>query len=293
MQTSNQMSSYRIRKLKRLVEEKTGYYIRDNDLFLQAFTRRSYRGQYGGEDNEVLEFIGDRVLEYYVVKALVERYGMLNRKGEYDALMEEDGFSQLKVDLVNNHTLAGIIDEWGLAQYLIVGKADLLNRADEVEKVRGDLFESILGAIAIACRWDAQVLETAVRRMLSLDERFGRGPARRKAPNIPLEPEKAVVTLKEMADRGECPRPVYETFGPDSIGYGPAGMPQWAVRCTVADWGLVRQVTASSKQMAKRYAAWLMLCAHYGLPGGAELAGDARSGPNWLWQNGRLSPDSP
>lgn len=293
MQLSNEMKLPELRRLKRLVEEKTGYYIRDNDLFLQAFTRRSYRAEHGGEDNEVLEFIGDRVLGYYVAKALAQRYGILNRKGEYDALMEEDGFSQREVELVNNHTLAGIIDEWGLAQYLIGSKSDLFNRADEVVKVKGDLFEAILGATAVACKWNPEVLETAVRRMLSLDERLGCAPARRMAPDIPLEAEKAVSTLKELAEHGECSVPVYEAFGPDSIGYAPSGAPRWAIRCTVAEWGLVRVVTAGSKQMAKRYAAWLVLCAHYGLPGGPETQGDAGRYPNWLWQDGRLTPDIP
>ena len=39
--------------------------------------RRSYSKEYGGENNEVLEFIGDKVLDFIVVKILSEEFGML------------------------------------------------------------------------------------------------------------------------------------------------------------------------------------------------------------------------
>jgi len=50
------------------VQKKIGYWFDNEDLLLQAFTRSSYSSQHGGENNEVLEFLGDRVLDFYVVK---------------------------------------------------------------------------------------------------------------------------------------------------------------------------------------------------------------------------------
>ena len=70
-------------RLKQIICEKTGYYIRSNCLLLQAFTRRSYSAEQGGENNEILEFIGDQVLSYYVVKIMAEYCSALNRGCEY------------------------------------------------------------------------------------------------------------------------------------------------------------------------------------------------------------------
>ena len=41
------------------IQSQIGYYFNNLDLLQQAFTRRSYSEENGGENNEVLEFIGD------------------------------------------------------------------------------------------------------------------------------------------------------------------------------------------------------------------------------------------
>ncbi len=65
------------------VQEKIDYYFNNTDLLLQAFTRSSYSTQYGGENNEVLEFIGDKVLDFYVVKTIVDEFGFMKSQSEY------------------------------------------------------------------------------------------------------------------------------------------------------------------------------------------------------------------
>ena len=57
------------------IQDQIGYDFKNTDLLQQAFIRRSYAKEYGGEDNEVLEFIGDKVLDIIVVKLLTEKYG--------------------------------------------------------------------------------------------------------------------------------------------------------------------------------------------------------------------------
>ena len=41
------------------IEKQIGYTFENKELLQQAFIRRSYSKENGGEDNEVLEFIGD------------------------------------------------------------------------------------------------------------------------------------------------------------------------------------------------------------------------------------------
>ena len=56
------------------IQDQIGYQFKNPDLLQQAFVRRSYAQENGGADNEVLEFIGDKVLDISVVRYLTDRY---------------------------------------------------------------------------------------------------------------------------------------------------------------------------------------------------------------------------
>lgn len=160
-------------KLKDILYEKTGYRIRSNSLLEQIFTRVTFSAQHGGENNEVLEFIGDQILSYYIVKAIAERCGFWSADGEYAFRFRENRFTAIKQKLVCNENLCKIIDSWGVVRYVIAGRSDWPNGLNDQPKVRADLFEAILGGIALECNWDPAVLETAVNKMLLLDRRLG------------------------------------------------------------------------------------------------------------------------
>lgn len=61
----------------KMVQGQIGYDFKNLDLLQQAFTRRSYTAENGGENNEVLEFIGDKALDFVIVKLLIKKYGHL------------------------------------------------------------------------------------------------------------------------------------------------------------------------------------------------------------------------
>lgn len=276
-------------RLKKIICEKTGYYILSNCLLLQAFTRRSYSAEQGGENNEILEFIGDQVLSYYVVKIMAGYCGAFNRECEYTCRAQEGDLSALKQELVSNEMLAKIIDEWDLAEYLIVGKSDFSNQIDRQEKVKADLFEAILGAIAVASQWDSAVLEKAVRQALSMDEKV-KCIIEKNYHYMQFDLENAVNTLKELAEHGGCSVPRYEYGTPESLGYDKEGNPRWVCTCYVIDdkTGIIRQVWASSKKAAKKAAAYLVLCEHFEVQNKYGANGRFSS---WRYKNGRLMPD--
>lgn len=161
------------------IQEQIGYRFRNPDLLQQAFVRRSYAREKGGEDNEVLEFIGDKVLDLIVVKLLAQKHGyMLHECDDFNADEEFNEFAcekdeaeltELKKMLTQRKTLAQRIEVLSLAGELIMGKGDVRRRADREDSVREDLFEAILGAVAIDCDWDMQVLESTVEIMLDPD----------------------------------------------------------------------------------------------------------------------------
>ena len=67
------------------IEQQIGYEFENRLLLQQAFTRKSYTEEtHDGDNNEVLEFIGDKVLDLVIVKALAEYYGEINDRNEYE-----------------------------------------------------------------------------------------------------------------------------------------------------------------------------------------------------------------
>lgn len=161
------------------IQDQIAYNFKNLDLLQQAFIRRSYSKENGGEDNEVLEFIGDKVLDFIIVKFLTEKYGyFLSDCDDFDAREDfdefvteyhEDKLTEFKKKLVEKKTLAGRIDMLGLAEYLIMGKGDIKNHVYEEASVKEDLFEAILGAVALDCQWDISELQDVVDIMLSPD----------------------------------------------------------------------------------------------------------------------------
>lgn len=168
---------------KRVVEEQIGYEFENPRLLQQAFTRKSYSKENGGEDNEVLEFYGDKVLDLAVVRYLYKRYGTdmrINERvpetlrvkvehKEFKSKLAEGELTKLKQKLVQKRALAQRIDELDFARFLITGKGDKRDGAAYSDSVKEDLFEAILGAAALDCNWDSNKLQDIVETMLCPD----------------------------------------------------------------------------------------------------------------------------
>ena len=111
----------------------------------------------GGENNEVLEFIGDKALDLSVVKTLTDKYGhMISDEPYYDdedvefyREYSEEKPTHLKSLLVRKEYLSARIDELKLAPLLIMSKGDLKNNIDKNTSVKEDLFEAIIGAVTL------------------------------------------------------------------------------------------------------------------------------------------------
>ena len=82
------------------IESSIGYTFRNKALLTQAFTRRSYTEENGGENNEVLEFIGDEVLDYTITLMLLKSSGGVDEKGEYSSMKDESSLTNSKKNMV-------------------------------------------------------------------------------------------------------------------------------------------------------------------------------------------------
>ncbi len=166
------------------IENQIGYTFTNRELLKQAFTRRSYSQEHGGENNEVLEFYGDKVLEFIVGKLFSEWFGKIqehNRQqtrngiliinrfepdGEYHSDYNEGKLTEFRKLLVSRQTLAQRIYDLDLEPYLQLGKGDEKNGVRDKDSVKEDLFEAILGAVAIDSKWDIKKMQDAVEVML-------------------------------------------------------------------------------------------------------------------------------
>lgn len=151
------------------IETLIGYEFDERMLLQQAFIRRSYSQERGGQNNEVLEFIGDRALDLVVVKKLADIYGSYDKNSEFASRYNEGKLTKLKEKLVERSMLARRIDALGLADYLIMGKGDISNNVQNEDSVKEDLFEAIIGAVALDCDWDIDIIQDVVETMLDIE----------------------------------------------------------------------------------------------------------------------------
>ena len=150
-----------------MVQAQIGYNFKNIDLLIQAFTRRSYSKENGGENNEVLEFIGDKALDFAVIRLLVEKYGFIDDDNfKFSCSRSEGELTQLKSRMVQKKTLARRMDEMGFSEHLILGKSDIKNNVSKEPSVKEDLFEAIVGAVTLDCNWDFPIIQSVVEAML-------------------------------------------------------------------------------------------------------------------------------
>ena len=152
------------------IEQQIGYEFHNKTLLQQAFTRKSYTNEtHDGENNEVLEFIGDKVLDIVVVRVLSEYFGEIDDRDEFKCRHTEGKLTGIKKKLVESKMLSARIDELGFAKYLIMGNGDRKINAQNDAHVKEDLFEAILGAVAIDSDWNMDSMQDVVEMMLHLE----------------------------------------------------------------------------------------------------------------------------
>lgn len=177
----------------KMIQGQIGYEFKNLDLLKQAFTRRSYTAENGGENNEVLEFIGDKALDFCVTKLLIQKYGHFANGDPVDGTKpsvwklsaweqenntctpevnsftcdrSEDELSKIKSRMVSKRPLARRMDELGFSEFLIMGRGDIQNHINEEDSVKEDLFEAIIGAVALDSGWDHKTIQSVVEAML-------------------------------------------------------------------------------------------------------------------------------
>lgn len=123
-------------QLNRLQVE-LGYRFNDPALLLRSLTHVSYERHKSGGHNEVLEFLGDAVLDLAVSDLLME----------HNPDKTEGDLSRMRAALVNSTVLAEKAAEIKLGALLLLGKGEERSDGRGKPSILAGAFEAILGAI--------------------------------------------------------------------------------------------------------------------------------------------------
>ena len=155
-----------ILKNQKFIEEKISYQFRNHsNLLVQAFTRKTFAIENEGyEDNEILELYGDQLVNTIMTKWLYDSYSTFEGEFFYSKKNEAE-LTKIRANYVNKSALAHCIDILNLDEFLLLGNSDEKNEVWRNEKVRCDLFEAIIGAIAVDSEWDFKKIEKSCKAM--------------------------------------------------------------------------------------------------------------------------------
>ncbi len=126
-------------KIKEL-EKKTGHTFRDPELLRQALCHSSYANEHRLQqlhDNERLEFLGDAVLEIISSDHIFHNYPE----------MPEGQMTRLRASIVCEPTLAMCAREFGLPEYLLLGRGEEHTGGRMRDSIVSDALEALIGAI--------------------------------------------------------------------------------------------------------------------------------------------------
>lgn len=124
-----------------------GHTPKDLDLYISAFTHRSYLNEHRSfhlPHNERLEFLGDAVLELVSTEYLYKNYD--HPEGE---------LTNFRSALVNYKMLADIAKRLGLEQHLLMSKGEAKDTGRARQVILANCIEALIGALYLDLGYEA------------------------------------------------------------------------------------------------------------------------------------------
>ncbi|MCB0364549.1 MAG: ribonuclease III [Bdellovibrionaceae bacterium] len=121
------------------LQEKLGHRFQNESLLVQALTHKSFHNENGESSpghNERLEFLGDAVLDLVLSDLLMQRFPEL----------PEGDLSKIRASFVNEAVLAQMAQEFGLDQYMRLGRGEILTGGAAKPRILASALEAIIGA---------------------------------------------------------------------------------------------------------------------------------------------------
>ena len=217
-------------------ESVIGYSFKDKMLLRKCFTHASYAYEHGGEDNELLEFFGDAIIEFVVTEHLYK-----------NACGDEGDLTKKRANVVSKEPLLKAVDKLGLDKFILLGKG-LAKSNNQDSKFYSSVYEALVAGIYL----DGGLLNAKkfIKNTIIADfEQL------RKKKNTEKVKSDSKNHFQEYVQKNKL----------GSIGYellwkkGPEHMPEFRVVATL-NGTRIAEGSAGSKKQAEAVAAELALC---------------------------------
>jgi ribonuclease-3 len=210
----------------KVFEDRIGHRFARPELLMRALTHSSVSSP-TRQDNQRLEFLGDRVLGLVMAEALLER----------DKSASEGKLAPQYNALVRKETCADVARQIGLGDVLRLGRSEMLSGGRRKQALLGDAMEAVIAAVYLDGGIEAA-------RDLILRE-WGK-----RVDTVKADARDAKTSLQEWAQaRGQQP-PKYAEISRS----GPDHAPVFTVSVTL-ETGEANTATANSKRQAEQAAA--------------------------------------
>ncbi|MEX0338457.1 MAG: ribonuclease III [Arenibacterium sp.] len=214
----------------RAFQERIGYQFNTPELLIRALTHGSVSSP-AREDNQRLEFLGDRVLGLVMASALLE----------LDRAASEGQLAPRFNALVRKETCADVAREIGLGDVLKLGRSEMLSGGRRKQALLGDGIEALIAAVYRDGGYDAA--DALVRRLWGA-----------RMSNVAADARDPKTALQEyVQSKGQVP-PVYTETGRT----GPDHAPIFTILAKLSD-GTSAEASASTKRKAEQAAAAALL----------------------------------
>lgn len=193
------MDEERLSSLKEL-EGRLGYRFDNIQWLDQALTHKSFIHQTATskkDSNEVLEFLGDAVLNLAVSHLLLRAFPEAH----------EGILSMRRAHLVKRSSLAYLSKEIRLEEHLLLGKSELLNGGTKKSSILANAYEALIGAIYIDSGFD---------RTLEVLQNYLEPYVKSESPSLLFEDYKSLLQEQAQRTHGRSPQyRVLQELGPD------------------------------------------------------------------------------
>lgn len=217
-------------------EEKIGYHFKDKMLLRKCFTHASYAHEHGEENNELLEFFGDSIMEFVVTEFLYKNsYG------------DEGKLTNKRAEMVSKTPLLSIVKKMGLTEYVLLGHGQEKSKNQD-EKLYSSIYEALVAGIYIDGGMTAVkkfIKDTLIKDFLEKEERL-------KKASKPNGENKT--KFQEYVQKNKLGSIGYETLWKK----GPDHMPEFRV-AALLNGTRIAEGEGRSKKIAENTAAGLAL----------------------------------
>lgn len=220
-----------------------GYTFHNNNFLIEALTHKSYINEKkakpltyidmsrakGFKDNEILEFLGDAVLNLAISEYLINTYPFL-LEGE---------LSKIRSMLVNELALAEMARKIGLGSYLLLGSGEEMSGGRDKNSILANALEAVIAAIYS----DGGLAQAANFIIKNFEEIIKESAERKITFDFKTE-------LQELCQGQRLPLPVYKVAGER----GPEHEKIFEIELLISD-KLYGRGTGRSKKEAEQIAA--------------------------------------